>query len=157
MLDRIEKIIKESGSFFAGLLLSAMTVVVFLQVVFRFVIKGSLPWSEELARYLMVWATFIGAGLAAANNAHIGVEFFVKLFGPRASKLFLTLTYLVVMATSLVLVNYSWVIVNYQIKTGQVSPAMAIPMVIPYLALPVGIIYMAICFTLAYCRNIKNF
>ncbi|MCL6558904.1 MAG: TRAP transporter small permease [Firmicutes bacterium] len=157
MLDKIEKIIKESGSFIAGLLLSAMTVVVFLQVVFRFVIKGSLPWSEELARYLMVWATFIGAGLAAANNAHIGVEFFVKLFGPRASKFFLTLTYLVVMATSLVLVNYSWVIVNYQINTGQVSPAMAIPMVIPYLALPVGIIYMAICFTLAYCRNIKNF
>ncbi|MBF7084063.1 TRAP transporter small permease [Desulfallas sp. Bu1-1] len=133
-----------------------MTIVVFLQVFFRFVVKGSLPWSEELARYLMVWATFIGAGLAAADNAHIGVEFFVKLFGPKASKFFLTIAYLIVLFTSLALLNYSFIIIQYQFATGQLSPAMAIPMTIPYLALPVGFIYMAICFTIAYWRNMKS-
>ncbi|WP_286954445.1 TRAP transporter small permease subunit, partial [Aminobacterium sp. UBA5277] len=35
-----------------------MVIVVFLQVIFRFVLHSSLPWSEELSRYILVWISF---------------------------------------------------------------------------------------------------
>lgn len=155
MRNKTETIAASAGGVLSSLLLGGMTIVVFMQVFFRFVIKGSLPWSEELSRYLMVWATFIGAGLAALDNAHIGVEFFVNLFGKKLSKVFLAITFLIVLGTSIALVDYSWIVVQYQLTTGQESPAMEIPMWIPYLALPVGFVYMILCFSLAFVRNLK--
>lgn len=156
MRNKAENMAAGFGGTLSSFLLAAMTIVVFLQIIFRFVIKGSLPWSEELSRYIMVWATFIGAGLAALDNSHIGVEFFVNLFGKKARTAFLTVTFLIVLGTSIALIDYSWTVVSYQISTGQESPAMEIPMWITYLALPVGLAYMAVCFTLAYIRNIKS-
>ena len=52
------KVVKKIADNFEGyccaVMLAVMSVVVFLQVIFRFVIKASLPWSEELSRYLLV-------------------------------------------------------------------------------------------------------
>ncbi len=55
-------------------LLGIMAVVVFIQVIFRFVVKASLPWSEETSRYLLVWITFLGASAGVKTGAHVGVE-----------------------------------------------------------------------------------
>jgi len=41
-----------------------MTVVVLAGVFFRYVLEAPLPWSEELARYLMVWGASLGASVA---------------------------------------------------------------------------------------------
>jgi len=49
-------------------------VVAVLQNISRFVLRDSLSWSEELARYLMVWATFIGASIGVKRGSHVGVE-----------------------------------------------------------------------------------
>ena len=55
----------------------AMVVIIFLQVVFRYALVLPLAWSEELARYLFVWMTFLGASIAFYNSSHIRVSFFV--------------------------------------------------------------------------------
>lgn len=64
---------------FLNLLLIVMVVVVFAQVIFRFVLEQPLPWSEEVARYIMVWIAFLGAALAIEKRAHPLVEVFVNL------------------------------------------------------------------------------
>lgn len=43
------------------IMLSVMSVIVFAQVVFR-IVHLSIPWSEELSKYLLIWSTFMGAG-----------------------------------------------------------------------------------------------
>ncbi len=128
------------------LFLAAMTVVVFLQVIFRFVLKGSLPWSEEVSRYLMVWVTFIGASIGVKHGAHIGVEAFVKLLpaalrrGAAILAGFLSLLFLaIVFYNSTRLIQFLW-------SSGQLSPAMQIPMFWAYLAVPVGTVLMGIRF-----------
>ena len=62
-------------------LLAVMVVVVFLQVIFRFIIRSSLPWSEELSRYVMVWIVFLGASIGIKRKSHIGVEVVVDVAG----------------------------------------------------------------------------
>lgn len=127
-------------------LLGTMIAVVFLQVVFRFVIKGSLPWSEELARYVMVWAVFIGASMGAKSGAHIGVEAFVKVLPDGWKKpLVIVSAAFSVLFCAVVFALSAKVVVNI-FSSGQVSPAMEIPMYWAYAAVPVGILLMGVRF-----------
>ena len=48
---------------FLSLVMTVMLVVVTLQVWYRFVLNDPLAWSEELARYLFVWSSFIGSAV----------------------------------------------------------------------------------------------
>ena len=49
-----------------ALLMGGMGVIAFAAVFFRFVLSDPLTWSEEAARYMMVWVTFLGAGYASS-------------------------------------------------------------------------------------------
>jgi len=51
-----------------------MAIIVAAQVFFRYVLNRSLFWSEELARYLMVWLTFLGASVAYRRKLHPGID-----------------------------------------------------------------------------------
>ncbi len=55
-----------------------MSVVVLMQVFFRFVIYMPFPWSEEIARYLMIWMGMLGSFVALRKGRHIGVTFLVE-------------------------------------------------------------------------------
>lgn len=127
-------------------LLGTMIFVVFLQVIFRFVIKGSLPWSEELARYVMVWAVFIGASMGAKSGAHIGVEAFVKLFPRGWTRLFIAVSSAFSTIFCGVVFYLSTKVVINIFNSGQVSPAMELPMYLTYAAVPVGVLLMGIRF-----------
>lgn len=48
--------------------------VVFLQFFTRYVLNDSVAWTEEIARYLLIWLTFVGASISFRRGTHIGVE-----------------------------------------------------------------------------------
>ena len=50
------------------IMLSVMSVIVFAQVVFR-IVHLSIPWSEELSKYLLIWSTFMGAALCILSHS----------------------------------------------------------------------------------------
>ncbi|BAT59654.1 sialic acid TRAP transporter permease protein SiaT [Variibacter gotjawalensis] len=56
--------------------------IVFLQFFTRYVLNDSLAWTEEIARYGLMWVVFIGAAMVTRRNAHIGVELVSNLLGP---------------------------------------------------------------------------
>jgi TRAP-type transport system small permease protein len=56
------------------LLLAAMSVIVFVNVVSRYVTGYSIPWSEEVARHMMIWLTFLGCGLVLRSGGHIAID-----------------------------------------------------------------------------------
>ena len=56
-------------------------VVVFLQVLFRYVLGMAVPWTEEAARYLNIWMVFLGGAVAVAWDAHLKVTFFLDRLG----------------------------------------------------------------------------
>ncbi len=148
-LDRFEK-----GA--VTVLLGTMTIVVFLQVFFRFVLKGSLPWSEELARYVMVWAVFFGASMGAKTGAHIGVEAFVNFFpnNIRRSMIIVSAVFTQIFCAFVFVLSLQVVVSISEME--QVSPAMEIPMYIPYIAVPVGAILMSVRFMQAAVTKWKT-
>ena len=82
----VKKILNNLEGYFCVGSLAVMSVVIFWQVVCRYVLKSSLPWSEELSRYLLVWTSFIGGAYGVRLGAHIGVEAFTLLLPKKAQK-----------------------------------------------------------------------
>ena len=65
------------------LLMSLMVVIVFANVIARYSLSASLAWSEEVARFMLIWLVFIGAVLAYVNDEHLGLDIIVRLFPRR--------------------------------------------------------------------------
>jgi TRAP-type C4-dicarboxylate transport system permease small subunit len=131
---------------------TVMTVVILLQVFLRYVMKASLPWSEELARYLMVWIGLMGASLATHEGRHVGVTLLVDRTRGAVRNSLMGIALLGVLW-------FLWLMTSEGVRLVQNiwlqrSPAMNIPMVIPYAAIPLGAIFMMIHVVLALCRLI---
>ncbi|PIE54408.1 MAG: C4-dicarboxylate ABC transporter substrate-binding protein [Dethiosulfovibrio peptidovorans] len=126
----------------ASALLVAMVVIVFLQVLFRFVIRSSLPWSEEAARYILVWLSFLGASIAVRRHGHVGVEALVKLLGATPRRMVSMVALFMALLFFGFLAVYGFKILGMVFY--QSSPAMEISMAIPYSALFGGAILMTI-------------
>ena len=67
-------------------LLGAVVATVLLQVTMRYVFNAPLAWSDELARYQLVWLTFLGAGLAYRLRMHIAVDAVSEMLKARGLK-----------------------------------------------------------------------
>ncbi len=76
-------------------LLASMVILLFIQVVGRYVLQHPPDWTEELARTVFVYATFVGAALAIARNAHLKIDTAVKLLPDKVQPWIRLLTNLV--------------------------------------------------------------
>lgn len=122
------------------ILLAAMAVVVFLQVLFRYVLHLPLFWTEEFARYCLVWASLLGAAVALKRGEHIAVTFFLDHFPKRAAR---AVTVVAQGSVLLILAVMAWGGVKLVwVTSAQISPALRISMAVPYLALPIGSVIM---------------
>jgi len=137
-------------------LLIAVMAITFWGVITRFVLNDASVWAEEAARYLSIWAVFIGASLGAKKGAHIGVEAFVTYLPKRAQQYVnLITTFICIVFCCMI----SYIGFDYTVrllKTGQLSPAMRIPMVSAYAAVPVGCTLMSIRYFLILIDQIFN-
>jgi len=68
------------------LLLVAMTLLVFLEVVMRFVFNSGFMWAQELTLHLSAWFVLFGASYGLKVGAHIGVDAFIKTLPPLAQR-----------------------------------------------------------------------
>lgn len=134
-LDRILDMY-ETGAFVV--LLSVMTVVVFFQVIFRYVIHSSIPWSEEVSRYCMVYVTFIGVGAGIKAGTHTGVDAFVSFMPEKIKKAVMFIEKILVLIISVVFFKYSLELVIQLFENGQKSATLFIPIAFAYISMPLG-------------------
>jgi TRAP-type C4-dicarboxylate transport system permease small subunit len=122
--------------------LTALVVTISTAVTFRYVLNSPLSWPEELARYSMVWLTFIGAALAAKSHSHIVVDI-AGLFLPERPRL------LVALAVHSIVIVFLGVFFVYGLLLAQrmwvaVSPALSIRVGYVYLSIPLGTALMIV-------------
>lgn len=80
----------------ALVLFAALIIVATMQVFFRYVLVAPLPWTEELARFLLVWVTFLGAASITRRKMHIRVDYFAEKFSPKVQTLLRLAIYLMI-------------------------------------------------------------
>jgi TRAP-type C4-dicarboxylate transport system permease small subunit len=112
-----------------------MVVLTGLQIACR-IWFTALAWSEELTRYLMVWATFLGASCVYRRSGHISVTVIQTLFPVSCQKAMQVCCHLLCGAFFLAAVSYG---IDYMdMQSRQLSAALRIPMSLVYLAIPTG-------------------
>jgi TRAP-type C4-dicarboxylate transport system permease small subunit len=126
-------------------LVSGLVITTMLQIVARFILMVSIPWTDELARYLMIWASFVGLGVAYRKKELICVEFFREKLPPHLLKVALLISDLLCSIFAIVIVIYG-VKLCFQ-NVGQVSPSMRISFGIIYAIIPIGcLLYLLFAF-----------
>jgi TRAP-type C4-dicarboxylate transport system permease small subunit len=131
-----------------------MSVVVAVQVFSRYVLNHSLFWSEELARYLLVWLTFLGASVAYRRNMHPGIDMVYSRMSVSSQRIISIFIHLISMALFWVMIFYGTQF-SYFIRL-QISPAMYLPKWIVFSIIPIsGLIFMIHAITFL-CHEIKG-
>jgi len=147
----LEKV--ENG--FLGLILMIMTVLVLAQVYFRFFTEGSLTWSEELSRFLMIWMTFLGSVVALRRNEHIQIDNLIK--SKRVSNGVRTVILILrscLMIGFLVSMFYG-TLTLMQITGFQRSPSMGLSMTYVYAVIPISSLFMVIYALIDLIKNTR--
>ena len=135
-MEKFSRRINQTVEYFLFGLGFCMTMTVAVQVFFRYVLNHSLFWSEELARYLMVWLTFLGSSVAYYRKAHPGIDF---LFGkmPTALQKIATLCVHTASLTLFGVMIFFGFRFAYFVRL-QISPALYLPKWIVFSIIPIS-------------------
>ncbi len=116
--------------YFTGILTGLMVLFVFLNVVLRTFFNSGLTWSEELARYLFVYVTYIGAISAMRSNGHIGVDTLVSRVSPKIQMVLYVISQTLIMLLMGILIHGAFKMVMQ--NTASKTAALGIPYTVLY-------------------------
>lgn len=127
---------------FIGVCMIVMMTVIFVQTATRYLVFYSIPWSEELSRYLYVTLTLMGMNLAITSKQLVRIDIIDNYLGSVADKwLHVFRNALAVIITVVFFYSSFGMIAG---SASQSSPAMGISMQIIYSVLGVGFLLSAI-------------
>ena len=138
-------------------LLVAMTLIVAIQIVFRFV-GAPLAWTEELARYCFVWLIYISCSYAIKVRGHVKVDVMLLLLRRRGE-------FILYMVSNILFLFFAVTIAiicgksTFEIAfiRPQISAGAQLPMWVPYLGIPVGSALMVIRLIQDSIRKVREY
>lgn len=120
-------------------IMGVMVLNVLWQVFTRFVVGSPSSFTDELARYLMIWVGVLGAAYISGKRMHVAIDVLPsKLNKDKQTKLKVFVSVLIIMfcLSALVIGGFRLVYITYVLE--QYSPALQIPLALVYLVIPVS-------------------
>ncbi|WP_252315908.1 TRAP transporter small permease [Sinobaca sp. H24] len=150
-IDRVQTWIEENLLF---LLLVLMLGANFFSLLNRYIFQEGIAWGEELPRYLLIWATFIGGSYGIKKGIHITVDILIIYLSEKKKKYVRAISYSI---SILFCLSLLWVGLPYIINiaaTNQLSPGMQLPMYWLYLSVVVGSFMMMSRLIILFVRDV---
>lgn len=118
-------------------LMLLISIVLFIQVVARFVFSTGTFWTDELARFSLVWLVFLGAAVAIRDRSLINVDILENLF-PSWTKFLKFFQVIASLIFCILLFKVGWETMG--LVTAQRSPNMGVPMSVVYASIPIAML-----------------
>lgn len=131
-----------------------LAFIVFLQFFTRYVLNDSLAWTEEIARYGLMWITFIGAAIVVRKNTHIAVEVLLQFTPAGFARTLLAVVDTIKLGFFILLAYFSWTIVERM--HFQRMTVFEWPMSIVYGGVAVGCFFMLFRQIQVFWRNMRD-
>jgi TRAP-type C4-dicarboxylate transport system permease small subunit len=128
--------------------LGAMTIIVFVAVIYRYVLNSSLDWTGELASLLFAWLTFAGAYVGSRSRSHVRIDVLTRLLPAWVQRVLRRIADAGVLLLLGIFVWQGWSLT--WITRGLEYPAMEISRGYLYGSLPVGAGLMLVAIFLAW-------
>jgi TRAP-type C4-dicarboxylate transport system permease small subunit len=119
-LNRLLSILDQTLDVFTIIMTIGIVLFVTLGVFFRFVINFPAPWTQEMARYMFIYLTFIGSALAVREKTHITIDILVDVFPKLLKTIILLFVQVGIIFFLIILSIGSWYMVK---ESGDVSSA----------------------------------
>ena len=121
------------------IIMAVLTLDVLWQVVSRYALSSPSSWTEELARFLLIWVSLLGAAYLTGQQGHIAIDVLPRrLSGRRRRRLGQLIQSIIFLFGLCVLVAGGTNLVSVTLTLGQSSPALNIPLGYVYLVLPLS-------------------
>lgn len=136
-INAISNFLDRWVTYVCAVLLGMMTIAVLTGVLFRYVFQSPIGWTEEISRYLMIWAASLAISIGVKHNEHIGITILIDSVRNRIIKgVLVTVIDLLVLGFLFVMVRYS--IQMVQEAQYQFAQSYRATMFLPALSVPVS-------------------
>lgn len=120
-------------------LMAVMVINVLWQVGSRYIVQSPSSFTDELARYLLIWLSILGASYATGKKMHLSIDLLAMKLKPGNQKKLNAIIYLLVaLFAFFVMVMGGLRLVYITFTLGQTSPALEVPLAYVYVVLPLG-------------------
>ena len=136
IVEKISRYTNNAAEYLLITLVGTMSLLIFIQVIFRYVLNHSIYWSEEVGRYLLIWITFLGASVGFRRKAHVGIDFLYQKVSEPIKRYFKVVIEIFILLLSFIMFFYG-IKLSIFVRM-QLSPALFLPMSIPYSSVAVG-------------------
>ncbi|MEZ5823777.1 MAG: TRAP transporter small permease [Geminicoccaceae bacterium] len=130
--DRLSAVCRYAVMF----IVATLAIILASAVFWRYALNNAIPWSEEAAKYLMVWLTFLGAPVALRHGGHVNVDLVVNALSGRPRQFLLLAVNLVIIAVCLMLIWQGGLFAK--LGARQVASSFQLSMVWVYGIVPLG-------------------
>ena len=135
-----------------ALLMAAMTMTAFVQVVARYVFNYSFVWALELNGVFFAWLIFVGMSYGVRVGAHIGIDAVVKAVRPATARVFGMVGAVLCVAYALIVAVGGWQYVKKMYDVGIEMQDLPIAQWVPRIILPLGFALLALRFGQVFLR-----
>jgi len=138
--------IDKTLKFLLAVAMSSILLAVIWQVISRYLMDDPASFTEEFARFLLIWIGILGAALAYRERAHLGINLLVERAGSYQKILLTIIEVIVFLFCLLVLVNGGALLVNLTLELEQISASLGVKIGYVYSVLPLsGLLIMFYC------------
>jgi len=100
---KFKNILKNAPEIVLGLLVISTSIVVFIEIIFRYFLNLSLGWSDELAKNFFIWMSFLGASICIKRGMHFSFPLLIHRISLKKRKFIETFNYLLIISFSVIL------------------------------------------------------
>ena len=129
-MNKISRSLENTLNIMMALALAIMVILVFGNVVLRYLFNSGITWSEEMSRYLFIWLTFLGAIGAFKNKEHLGVDMLIKRLPTKMKKVVIVVSDLLILFVLYLVLDGSWKMTLINIDSK--APATGMPLAFIY-------------------------
>jgi len=142
-MTAVDELMGRVTRYLTGLAVLIQMVVVFTAVTFRYVFHSPLVWGDELARYLLVFITFIGGYTAMREGMLAKIDLLIEAIPDRPKRVLIFAVQLSIFLFAALLVYYGSILVMSPAVQQLHSPALWLPMYTIYSLMPIAAFFMA--------------
>ncbi|MBQ9330127.1 MAG: TRAP transporter small permease [Oscillibacter sp.] len=136
LLRKGSRLLFKALEWFAMLCMVAMTIIVFIDVILRYIFRQGFPWTQEVATLMLVWFSLIGMAIGVLEKIHISIEMFTAKLPSKAIRVLESIDHILIAVFGGTMVYFGLVIMNAtRLST---MPATKLPSAVLYVILPLS-------------------
>lgn len=152
-MEKAKKFIDKVAERLLVILMGVLTLDVLWQVISRYVMTNPSSWTEELARYLLIWVAILGAAYVTGQKGHISIDLISTRISPAQNRRLTVFIRIMIMLFAIfIMVVGGGNLIHITLTNGQASPAMGIPLGYIYCIIPISGL-LIVFYTLVHILN----